>query len=122
MRAEPGQTTALHGIVDSIRTHGCKYLITDPGMDSFYIWTDVQSSLQTRCGQWYLILDGAEQRAIVEKLRNQPGVCVVRDQAVIDFWTRGRSTPSGPLVDFIDTSFVPAQRYGDYELLLRASP
>ena len=122
VRVEAGQATALHGIVASIRTHGCKYLITYPGMDSFYIWTDVQSSLQTRYGQWYLILDGAEQRAIVEKLRNQPAVCVVRDQALIDFWTRGRSTPSGPLVDFIDTAFVPAERYGDYELLLRASP
>lgn len=116
------QAAAFHGIVDSIGTHKCNYVITYPGMDSFYIWTDVRSSLQTRYGQWYLILDASQQGAIVEKLRDEPGVCVVKDRALIDFWTRGRSLPAGPLVDFIDGSFVLAGTYGDYELLVPASP
>jgi len=91
-------------------------------MDCFCIWTDEQSSLHTRYGQWYLILDVAELQAIVEQLRSQPALCAVKDQALIDFWTRGRSSPSSPLVDFINRELVPAGKYGDYELLVRASP
>ena len=120
VRVDSRQASALHGVVDSIDAHGCSYVITYPGMDSFYVWTDDQSSLRLRYGQWYLILSPDEQRAIVAQLQGQPGLCVVKNQAVLDFWTLGRPPPSGPLVDFVNHGFVPAGTSGDYELLVRA--
>lgn len=111
----------LTGIVGAVSDHRCSYLLTLPGMDSFYVWTSDGSPLEMRYGQWYLTIDLAEQTAIVERLTNRPDVCVIENQGLLDFWTHGRAAPSGPLIDFIRTDFVGAGTYGDYELLVRAN-
>ena len=65
-------------------------------------------------------LGSAEQKQIVAGLSAMPGVCVVRDQAVVDFWAEGRPIPNRPLVEYINRSFRLEERFGDYELLVRS--
>jgi hypothetical protein len=90
-----------------------------PGMPSLYIWTGQNAPAFLYDSAWIYVLDAAQQQSIVDQIRSVPGMCVVRNQAVVDFWAEGRPVPSRPLVDFIDTNFVDAGSYGDYELLVR---
>lgn len=97
----------------------CSSFITFPGMASFYLWTGQQSPAQLY-SPWMFAMDGAAQRSAVSQIENRPRLCVVKNQAVIDFWAEGRPVPGRPLVDFIGTDFVRFGSYGDYELLVRA--
>ena len=115
------QRAALRDMVGAIDSSRCTYLITYPGMNSFYIWTNAGSSVQMRETLWYVTVDSADQAVVVQQLKRQQGLCVVRNQKLIDFWGRGGPPPSGPIVNFVSTDFVHAATYGDYELLVRAS-
>ena len=121
VRVSAQQGADLQDLVAAVDRSGCRYLITYPSMDSFYLWTPVESSLRMRYTLWYLTIGSAEQASIVEQLKSQPGLCLVRNQKLVDFWARGGPAPSGPLVDFVSDGFVPAGTFGDYELLVRAS-
>jgi hypothetical protein len=46
-------------------------------------------------------------------------LCVVKNQTLIDFWAQGRAVPPQPVVEFIDSTFMPSATFGDYELLVR---
>jgi hypothetical protein len=122
VRLPAQQAAHLRAAVDAVDRSNCSSLITFPGMNSFYLWTGQDGFIQTRYGQWYLTLDNSQQQSIVQQLEGQPRPCVIMNQKLIDFWTSGRPAPSGPLVDFIHGNFVDAGTYGDYELLVRASP
>ncbi len=122
VRLPAQQAAQLRAAVGAVDRNDCSSLITFPGMNSFYLWTNQDGPTQTRYGQWYLTLDRGQQQSIVQHVETQPRVCVIKNQKLIDFWTDGRPAPSGPLVDFIDNNFVEAGIYGDNELLVRASP
>jgi hypothetical protein len=122
VRLPAQQAAQLRGVVDAVDRNECSSLITFPGMNSFYLWTSQDGFRQTRYGQWYLTLDSSQQQSIVQQVEGQPRPCVIKNQKLIDFWTSGRPAPSGPLVDFINGNFVDAGTFGDYELLVRASP
>lgn len=97
----------------------CSNFITFPGMPSFYLWTGQKPPAQLY-SPWMFYLDGAAQQSAVQQIENRPRLCVVKNQAVIDFWSEGRPVPRRPLVDFIQKDFVLFGTYGDYELLVRA--
>ena len=126
VRVPAQQGTAIHSVVAAL-DRDCSSFITFPGLNSFYFWTRQVSPVQLYSGAarglekevWMYELDSGTQQAVVQELSNQPRLCVVKDQAVIDFWARGRQAPTGPLLDFIAKGFVDSGRYGDYELLVR---
>jgi hypothetical protein len=118
LRLPPKQQVALRSLSASIG-QDCTSFITMPGMPSLYIWTDQEAPARLYDSEWIYFLDAAQQQSIVDEIRSRPGMCVVRNQAVVEFWAEGRPVPSRPLVSFIDTNFVDRGSYGDYELLVR---
>jgi hypothetical protein len=88
-------------------------------MSSLYVWTGQEPPANLVITDWIYFLDSAQQQAIVDHLRTVHGMCVVRDDSLIKFWSAGRTIPSGPLVDFIDTNFVASGSYGEYELMVQ---
>jgi hypothetical protein len=56
---------------------------------------------------------------MVTQLSARSGLCVVKNQSIIDFWAQGRPVPRQPVVDFIDQNFADAGAYGDYQLLVQ---
>ena len=118
MRLPHQQAAALRGITAAIEQR-CSSFITEPGMDSFYIWSGFEPPAPVIDGVWIFAYDDAEQRSLVSQLQGRPGLCVVRNQVVMNFWAEGRPIPRRPLVEYIDASFVPAATFGDYELLVR---
>jgi hypothetical protein len=55
---------------------------------------------------------------MVERLRAMPRLCVVEDQAMVDFWAQGKAVPDRALVRFIESDFVVAATFGDYRVLV----
>jgi hypothetical protein len=118
VRLPAQQGAALRALTAAIEG-SCSSFLTFPGMNSLYVWTGQQPPTDLRYGVWWLTPDASDQQSIVEQLDGRSGLCVVKNQALIDFWAQGRTVPSQPLVDFIDQNFVEAGTFGDYQLLVR---
>ncbi len=118
LRLAPMQRVALRSLSTSLRGD-CTSFITMPAMPSLYIWTGQQASAPLFGTDWIYLLDSAQQQSIVDQVRPLPGMCVVRNDAVVKFWAEGRPVPRGPLIDFIDKNFAVSSSYGDYELMTR---
>ena len=121
VRLPQAQAADLQAMVAAI-DKDCSTFITYPGMNSFYIWTGSRPPTEVRSEVWMITFDSNQQRALVDRLSSQPGLCVVKDQRQVEFWTRGAAAPDRPLVRFIDDEFAVALSAGDYQLLVRRSP
>jgi hypothetical protein len=117
VRVPEGQGAQLRGLALDIDRR-CSSFITYPGMDSLYFWTRQRPPVELSSEVWWLVLDDGQQQALVDRLRGEPGLCVVKNQGVIDFWAAGRGAPPGSLVKWIDGSFLVAGSYGGYDLLM----
>jgi len=120
MRLPPEQATAIRSLASAAEAD-CTSLVTMPRMPSLNLWSGRAgvSPLNSDSGIWIFSLDAAQQQSIVSRIRDQPGVCVVRSPAVVDFVAQGRPVPRRPLIDYIDTAFQPVATFGIYELLVR---
>lgn len=119
LRLSAEQAQNIRSVVVAIDAN-CSSFITDPGMDSFYVWTGQDPPSSMRYGLWWLSLDDQHQQSIVDQVSDKPGLCVVRNQKVNELWAQGRHIPQRPLVNFIDGSFSVQGTFGDYEVLVRA--
>jgi hypothetical protein len=117
VRVSPQRGADIRALV-AATNQSCSSFITFPGMTSLYIWTGQQPPLALYAGVWMFVLDSGAQQMDVDKLEGRQRLCVVKNQAALDFWTEGRPVPSRPLVQFINTGFVSAGVYGDFELLI----
>ncbi len=113
------QAALLRQVTQSIRDN-CDTFISIPGLDSFYIFAQLQppSPLPTRF--MWLIDDVPHQQALIEASQRINRLCVVENDHLITFWNRGRQV-NGPLVTYIQAGFVPAYSFGDYSILKPAS-
>ena len=118
VRMQPQQAAQLRALVTAI-DHDCSSFVTFPGMNSFYVWTGQKPPTDLRYGVWWLTPDSTDQQAIVRQLSTRSRLCVVKNQAIIDFWAQGRPVPRQPVVDFIEQNFTDGGTYGDYQLLVR---
>jgi hypothetical protein len=116
IRVPQSQASSLQSLVRAI-DQDCAGLVTMPGLPSLYLWTGRGGTSQL--DPWMFSLDAAQQQSLVSQIRDQPGLCVVKSPALVDFWAAGRPVPRRPLVVYIDTAFEPVGAFGIYELLER---
>jgi hypothetical protein len=69
-------------------------------MDSLYLWSVQAPPTELRYGQWWATLNGGDERTIIAQLQARQRVCVVKNQAVANFWLQGRQLPSSPVFEF----------------------
>jgi hypothetical protein len=120
VRLPSTQTAELRALVAAI-DQKCSSFISYPTMNSLYLWTDKNSPVELSEEVWFLVLSTGDQETVVRHLQDQPGLCVVKNQDVIDFWTRGRAVPDRPLVQFINDDFQEGGTFGGYVLLIRSN-
>jgi hypothetical protein len=113
------QAAVLRQVTKSIDDN-CSTFISLPGLDSFYIFAQVEppSPLPTR--YMWLAEDVAHEQALVQASSRIGRLCVVENEPLIVAWTHGRSV-SGPLVSYIQDGFQPTYTFGDYSILTRPS-
>ena len=118
MRMPADRAADLRSIVTALDQR-CATFITYPGMNSFYIWTGTKPPTEVRSELWMITFDASKQQSLVDRLARLPGLCVVKDQRQLDFWTHGQPVADRPLIRYIDDSFTIGAASGEYQLLVR---
>jgi hypothetical protein len=119
LRLPHPQAEHLEWVTEAVRQQ-CSTFLTYPGMNSFYLWSQLPPPSYINVGAWMYLLDDQAQRSIVEAARARSRLCLVRAVPVVQVWARGRPLPRGPLDFYLERGFVPYGKRGHYELLVKA--
>jgi hypothetical protein len=103
----PEEVEKYTGMVEALDTQRCTALIGYPGLNSLYLWSDIELPDPTLPGAWYQMLSDSEQNQIVEQVRSATVPCAFRNDSAADFWLRGKPQPEGPAVNLLNEDFTP---------------
>jgi hypothetical protein len=95
----------------------CTATQMEPGMDSFYLWTEQEPPSLTATG-WETLFDDEAQEQVIEDIAPIEGLCLLRNPERAAGWGLGE----GPLVKYLEHGFTPLGKWGEYELLRREGP
>ena len=104
----------LYEDVSGILDRNCPAIVMEPGMDSFYLWTQQEPPSFTATG-WETLFDESHQRRVIEDTRGTAGLCLLRNRALAAGW--GESP--GPLASYLEEGFEPVAKVSEYEILKR---
>ena len=102
----------------------CDVLVTQPGMDSFLLWSKSSADMRTSpvlITGWPLILTRGQEQQTVAKVSQAARVCAIYNQPASEWWTHDdpQLTESGlaqqPLVAYI-RKLQPIRKVGNYEV------
>ncbi len=100
----------------------CATFESSPGMNSFYFYAQESPPTGLNTTQWRRLLNTAQQKTIVNKIRTAPRLCVLSSAVNNYFWYStplGPSPPASPLYRYIQRNFVPVATYGIYTVEVR---
>jgi hypothetical protein len=119
IRVPPDQAAVLRQVTQSIRDN-CETFISVPGLDSFYLFGQVQPPTPLPTRLIWLTDDVPHQQALIAASNRIARLCVVKNDYLITAWSRGR-TVTGPLDDYINANFVQMSSIDGYSILTRRS-
>lgn len=99
----------------------CASLIMLPGMNSFYLWTEIEPPTGYTATGWPTLFDDEHQRQVITDIDPIENLCLLRNLPYAAGWGNG-TIPEGPLVQYLEHGFEPIARWDDYELLRREGP
>ena len=92
----------------------CRTFVTQPGLNSFYLFTGMEPPTRANTTVWMLLLSDAQQEQIVERLADAPSpVCALRRQ---------RRVYTTPLARYIEERFVTLYERDFFEFRVRREP
>ena len=113
----------LYQRISTAAKDGCNSIVTQPGMNSFYFWTQIRPPTDQNVTFWARLLPESVQQRILAKLETIEGLCLLRNLPIeTKFWAKGKQQPETSLQRFLHESFTPVGLFGDYELLRRTRP
>ena len=121
LRLVPEQVGSIRNVTAGLKEN-CSTFVSLPGMNSFYLFTEQEPPTTINQSGWMYVFDEEVQSDIVRKIESVEGLCVLRNEPLVDFWRQGRPLPNRPLVVYIKRSFQHRFRWGDFVLLVRATP
>jgi hypothetical protein len=113
------QADQLEQVVAELRAD-CDSFLSQPGMNSFYLWTGIDPPTYLNTGDWMLLFDEPTQRAVVSGATTYERLCLLRQQILAALWVQGRPIPERSLTRFLASGFEPLGTVGWYEILIRA--
>jgi hypothetical protein len=118
VRLSEEEVNAWQGIT-AVIDHECRAsFLTEPGLMTFYIWTEMNPPTGMNATAWPTLFDKAQQQRVIDETSSIEGLCVLRNQQIAEFWSAG-PVPPGPLVAYLRQGFQPIATFGTYELLRR---
>jgi hypothetical protein len=109
----------LAGRIDS---SPCTMLASAPGLLSFNFLTGRPAPRAINFSSWMLVLNDAGQAKAIAELLNERYPCVLYNQTLIDFWTRGADASSRPLITFIRENFKVVFEESGYRFMEPLQP
>jgi hypothetical protein len=119
MRLGSKSAADLRALVARVNASGCRTLITEPGLFSFNLFTGKPAPTGLNNGGWMVSLSAADQESVVREAAQNPDVCVIRRQDMVDLWTRHGDVSSEPLVRYIQDHFSSDFEVTYYSFLVR---
>jgi hypothetical protein len=114
IRLKPEEDAMYEAISKGVKEN-CNALLMLPGMDSFYLWTEMEPPSYTATG-WETLFDTEKQEKVVEQTSQIHGLCLLRNYGIQAEWGEGE----GPLVGYLESPQFKRIGGGDgYELLRR---
>ena len=101
-----------------VQAHGRTFFAM-PGMGSLYFWTGQEPPTLLNATTWMMLLTPAQQSRVVMDLQQTPELCVVRWNALAEFWTRGRDLSQNQIVRYLEDNFVAVESFNGCEILVR---
>jgi hypothetical protein len=113
IRVPAEQATLYQLLVGTLRAR-CRTFVTQPGLNSFYLFTGMEPPTRANTTVWMLLLSDAQQEQIVERLVDAPApVCALRRQ---------RRVYTTPLARYIEERFVTLYERDFFEFRVRREP
>lgn len=119
MRLFPEEAQTYRDVVAALN-RDCPRFEMLPGMNSFYLWSGQEPPTGFNATGWMTLFSDDLQSKVVRRLEPLRDLCLLRNRTIEAQWT-GSAPAQGPLVDFLNSGFVPLASFGDYELLRRES-
>ncbi|HVV89967.1 MAG TPA: hypothetical protein VHB53_05690 [Solirubrobacterales bacterium] len=107
----------LYEAISHAIDENCKQTQMEPGMDSFYLWTEQEPPSLTATG-WETLFDDERQEQVIEDIAPIEGLCLLRNNERAAGWGLGE----GPLVKYLEHGFKLIGKWDEYELLRREGP
>ncbi|HVW47370.1 MAG TPA: hypothetical protein VHA76_09980 [Solirubrobacterales bacterium] len=104
--------SVVHGI-----DQNCAATLMEPGMDSFYLWSEQEPPSYTATG-WETLFDVEHQEKVIEDTRADRQLCLLRNNGLQAGW----GEKEGILTRYLEQGFEPIGKWGEYELLRREGP
>ncbi|MBX3751561.1 MAG: hypothetical protein KF897_15890, partial [Opitutaceae bacterium] len=115
----PSEASALFRILAvNAGAHG-DLLFSEPGMFSLNLWSELPTPTLANTTHWFSLLDQTQQQRIVARLEAHPQACVIVQREHIEYLTRRRIAPTGPLHDYLAAHYPVAFRLDDFEFRVR---
>jgi hypothetical protein len=119
LRLPPESVDRFRAIASAIRAN-CKSFISVPGMNSFYIWTQMRPPTWINAGFWTSILTEELQQRVVDQIKPIEDLCLLRNDRLQGDWTGRRAPEDRPLWQFVNQGFREVSDFGgDYKLYKR---
>jgi hypothetical protein len=104
----------LYESISHAMQENCTQTQMEPGMDSFYLWTEQEPPSLTATG-WETLFDDERQEQVIEDIAPIEGLCLLRNKGRAVGWGLGE----GLLVKYLEHGFKLIGKWGEYELLRR---
>jgi hypothetical protein len=124
LRVPHPEAVQFTNIVRTLRAR-CQTVITMPGMLSLNLWSGLPAPSGLTQEPWWAILSPAQLASSLQSARAARGLCLVRNDVLVNFWLRYSSSqelPKLPMVRFLERDFVSVARYGHYTISVRNPP
>ncbi len=114
----PIEKAALYTfLVENLRAD-CDSFVSMPGLFSLNFWANSEPPTTYNATAWLTLLDDAQQRAIIEKLKTYPRPCAVYYPKLTTDGLRNRQVESFPLARYILNDFKIAATAGEHRLMI----
>jgi hypothetical protein len=110
------EVAIYQGVVHAI-DRDCSATVMEPGMDSFYLWSEQEPPSYTATG-WETLFDTEHQEKVIEDTRGDKQLCLLHNPGLQAGW----GEKEGILTEYLEQGFKPIGKWGEYELLRREGP
>lgn len=117
IRVPPAQAAELRWAV--ARLADCNAVYSLPGMPSFTLWHPGPLPTPLLWNGLPTFMTEAQQHRIVADLAAHPGLCILHDARLADFFRRQGEDPNAPLLAYVAREFAPVAAQGRYTILRR---
>lgn len=118
VRVEKEQARTLRRVSSTLEKN-CSAFYSLPGMYSFNALSGLPIATGYNATVWPSLFTNMDQQRVIRELNSHKGLCIVRNDAVMSFWTK-EPLPKSALLDYVDTFDKELAMIDGYSISVRS--